>query len=188
MQSSFRLLSWLLLSLLLPGTSQSVFDVTKYGAVGDGVTRDTAAIRRACEALEQGGRGGVLLFPGNRHYLTGGFNLTSHTMLKLEANAVIRGTSNTSGNDYPLLSIKEIWRWYGVEMGVPGCSQPATHMYSPLVFAFNQRNISIVAKLGSKLVGQANTHVLTNPKIAARARGPDLVNPHVGPLLFVLFL
>eukprot|EP01052_Picozoa_sp_SAG31_P063968 SAG31_NODE_22860_length_516_cov_1.203837_1_plen_88_part_10 len=53
----------------------AVFDVTAFGAKGDGVTRDTAAIRNACAALARAG-GGTLLFPSDKRFLTGAFNLS----------------------------------------------------------------------------------------------------------------
>ena len=56
---------------LARGRPGPVFDVTAFGAVGDGVTRDTAAIRAATAAIARGGRGGVLLFPASKVYLTG---------------------------------------------------------------------------------------------------------------------
>ena len=49
----------------------AVFDVTTYGAVGDGITLDTAAVRKATAALALN-HGGELRFPGPRKiYLTG---------------------------------------------------------------------------------------------------------------------
>ena len=42
-----------------------VFDVTSFGAVGDGTTDDTAAIQAAADALEEAG-GGELFFPPGR--------------------------------------------------------------------------------------------------------------------------
>ena len=42
------------------------------------------AIRAAAAALAAGGRGGTLLFPAGRTYLTGAFNLSSNSVLKLE--------------------------------------------------------------------------------------------------------
>ena len=45
------------------------------------------AIRAAAAALAAGGRGGTLLFPAGRTYLTGAFNLSSNSVLKLEAHS-----------------------------------------------------------------------------------------------------
>jgi hypothetical protein len=50
-------------------TVPNIFDVLNYGAVGDGVTDDSAAILAAYTALATAG-GGVLLFPGALTYRT----------------------------------------------------------------------------------------------------------------------
>ena len=54
------------------GAVKGIFDVTAYGAVGDGITLDTAAVRKAAAALASSKHGGELRFPGPRKtYLTG---------------------------------------------------------------------------------------------------------------------
>jgi polygalacturonase len=61
--------------------------------VGDGVTSNTAAFRRAVAALEEraGGGGARLEVPPGR-WLTGSFNLTSRFTLFLHHGAVILGS------------------------------------------------------------------------------------------------
>ena len=68
--------------------TQQVFDVTSYGAKGDGATDDTAAIRKATAALAQAG-GGTLLFPPSKTYFTGAFNL-SDEMVRPEGRLFAR--------------------------------------------------------------------------------------------------
>lgn len=51
------------------------FDVRRYGAKGDGVTDDTAAINRAIDALTAAGRG-VLFFPAGKYNTSGGHTLS----------------------------------------------------------------------------------------------------------------
>ena len=80
-----------LLTLLLASPSARaaapyVADVTAFGAKGDGVTRDTAAIAAAVAAVAAHG-GGVLLFPTGT-YLTAPLNLTSDLEVRL-ANATL---------------------------------------------------------------------------------------------------
>eukprot|EP01047_Picozoa_sp_COSAG01_P018224 COSAG01_NODE_983_length_12354_cov_2.780335_8_plen_372_part_00 len=145
----------LLLALLLAPacyhpSQAAVFDVTQYGAVGDGVTRDTDAIRAALAALSTRG-GGVLLFPARKRYLTGSFNLTSNMLLKIGAGSVIIGTGDS--RDYPLLRLSKIWKWFGPSRQLPGCVQPTPFMHNPFVFAWNQQNISIVAEEGGTVDG-----------------------------------
>ena len=83
-------------------------------------------------------------------------------MLKLEEDAVILGSSNTTGGshgeeaEYPLLVMAEVWRWFGNERGVPGCPRignVSRLMHSPLLFAWHQTNITIIADSGGTLDG-----------------------------------
>ena len=70
-------------------------DVTAppYSAVGDGATNNTAASRRAVAAIARAG-GGTLVVPAGR-FLTGAFNLSSHTTLQIQAGGVVAGTTDS---------------------------------------------------------------------------------------------
>lgn len=57
------------------GAARRVFDVTTFGAVGDGRTSDTSAIQRAIDAAAASGRGTRVLLRGGRHYLVGALHL-----------------------------------------------------------------------------------------------------------------
>jgi polygalacturonase len=61
-------------------------DVRAYGAVGDGVTKDTAAILRTIAACSNDS---VILLPAPGQYLSAPFNLTSHTTLRIEPGAAL---------------------------------------------------------------------------------------------------
>jgi polygalacturonase len=65
----------------------AVHDVRKYGARGDGVADDTAAIQKAIEAAAAQGGGTVRLPPGR--YRSGTLRLRDHLTLDLSAGAVL---------------------------------------------------------------------------------------------------
>jgi len=71
---------------------QGVFNAREFGATGDGLTLDTAAINRAIEACAGGGGGQVLLAPGR--YLSGTIHLRSRVHLFLAAGTTLVGTTN----------------------------------------------------------------------------------------------
>lgn len=68
------------------------FNVSDFGAVGDGVTDNTAAFERAISTIAKlGKRGGAQLNVPPGVWLTCPFNLTSHMTLYLAEDAVILG-------------------------------------------------------------------------------------------------
>jgi polygalacturonase len=76
--------------LLLVGTAQSKsFDVTAYGAKGDGVADDSTAIRAAVTAAAASGEPASVLFPSGT-YLTNPINVTSDDTT-LEVMGTIKG-------------------------------------------------------------------------------------------------
>ena len=72
------------------------FDVLRYGARGDGITNDAAAIQRAVDACAAAGGGEVSLPPG-RVYLSGTISLKSHVTLRIEPGATLRATGDREG-------------------------------------------------------------------------------------------
>ncbi len=71
----------------LPVIPTNTFNVTRYGAVGDGKTMNTNAIQNAIDAASAAG-GGIVLIPAGK-FLTGPFKLASRINLHLDGGAFI---------------------------------------------------------------------------------------------------
>lgn len=113
------------------------FDITNFGAVGDGQTKATGAIRAAIEACHAAG-GGMVVVPEGQ-FLTGAIHLKSNVNLHLKEGATLKFSQNP--DDYlPLV----FTRWEGTEL----------YNYSPFVYAYGQENIAITGR--GTLDGQAN--------------------------------
>ena len=86
------------LSLFVFGLSfaaASVYNVRDFGAKGDGVTDDAAAIQCAIDQCSQEGGGRVLL-PRNHTFLSGPIELKSNVELYLEATATLKANPDES--------------------------------------------------------------------------------------------
>ncbi len=70
-------------------TSGGVYDVHKYGAIGDGVTDDAAKIQKAIDAASRNGGGKVLIKNGT--FLISTIILKSNIELYLAGNAILLG-------------------------------------------------------------------------------------------------
>lgn len=76
-----------------------VFNVRTFGAVGDGTTRDTAAIQKAIDACTTSGGGTVIVPPGT--YLTGSIFLKSNVDFQIMAGALLLGSPNREDYNPP---------------------------------------------------------------------------------------
>lgn len=109
-----------------PRFPNRVFNITNYGAIGDGKTICTSAIAKAIVACASAGGGRVIIPEGK--FLTGPIHLKSKVDLHLADGAYL--TFSTKATDYlPLVYT----RWEGVEL----------MNYSPLIYAFGQHDIAI---------------------------------------------
>jgi formylglycine-generating enzyme required for sulfatase activity len=101
-------------------------DIRDHGAVGNGTTINTRAIRKAIAACAKAGGGRVLVPAGV--WLTGAVHLRSNIELHLAAEAVLR--FSTDPKEYlPVV----FTRWAGFEC----------YNYSPLIYARDCRNIAV---------------------------------------------
>ena len=124
----------------LPSIPARSYPITGFGAVGNGITDCTAAIRRAFNAARAAGGGRVVVPAGN--FLTGALSLYSKTGLHLEAGAVLRFKSDPAAYLPAVLT-----RFGGVDC----------YNYRPLIQAFGRRNVAIT---GSGVIegGGDNSH------------------------------
>jgi len=102
------------------------FVITDYGAIADGNTCNSQAIKAAIEAASKAGGGRVVVPTGV--FVCGAIHLKSNINLHLAEGAIIKFT------DDPNAYLPAVYtRWEGVE-----CMN-----YSPLVYAYKQKNIAI---------------------------------------------
>jgi polygalacturonase len=132
-----------------------ILNITDFGAKGDGVARDTAAIQQAIDRCGVLGGGEVLVPAGN--YLTGAIQLRSRVLLRLDKDATLTGTPDFA--DYPVTQVRWEGKW------IQG--------HSALVYANDATDTGIVG--AGKIVGN---HALGGrPKPDSPLRHPALIEP-----------
>ncbi|MCX7715556.1 MAG: glycoside hydrolase family 28 protein [Clostridia bacterium] len=82
-----------------------IFDITDFGAVGDGKTLNTKAIQKAIDACSFGGK----VYVPKGIFLTGAIFLKSNMTLYIEEGGLLLGSCNTE--DYPIMK----YRFEGIE-------------------------------------------------------------------------
>ena len=81
--------------LLVACCHTGVYDVTRFGAKGDGATDDAAAIQKAIDRAAAAG-GGTVLFPAGKTFLSGPVRLRGGVEYRLEPNAVLKAYPDES--------------------------------------------------------------------------------------------
>lgn len=115
--------------IIEPSFPEKNYNITSYGAVGDGLTDCTRAFKKAIDECSKNG-GGMVLVPEGI-FLTGPIHLKNNVNLNITKNAVVK----FSGDKNKYLPVV-FTRWEGVE-----CMN-----YSPLIYAYEQVNIAITGK------------------------------------------
>ena len=82
-------------------------NVRDFGAAGDGRTKNTRAIQEAIDRCAVLGGGEVFVPSGT--CLTGAVALRSHTLLRLDKDAVLQGSPDM--NDYPVTQVRWEGKW-----------------------------------------------------------------------------
>jgi polygalacturonase len=115
------------------------FPVTRFGAVGDGTTKNTAAFAAAIAACHRAGGGHVIVPAGT--FLTGAIHLLSNVDLHVESGATVLFSQDP--DDYlPVV----FTRWQGIEL----------MNYSPFIYSYGQHNIAVTGS--GTLNGQADAN------------------------------
>lgn len=136
--SGWNLVPGILKEIKPPVFPDREYDITDFGAVGDGVTDCTDAIRRAIEACHTDGGGSVIVSSGT--FKTGAVHLKSHVNLHLEKDATLLFSRDPS-RYLPLVYT----RFEGVE-----CMN-----YSPFIYAYGQEHMAVTGE--GILDGQADS-------------------------------
>jgi polygalacturonase len=124
----------------LPVSSWSVCDVSKlpYGAIGDGVTKDTNAIRSALAECDE------VWLPADRSFLSGPLNLTSNQVLRVDGTLL----ASIDRHDYALIAPLMGYGWGDDE----NCFAPdrdkhkiiiGTLRYTPVIGAYHASNVTL---------------------------------------------
>lgn len=122
-------------ALARPQIPSAIFDIREFGAVADGKTKATNALRLAIAKASAAGGGTVLVPAGS--WLTGPIHLLSNINLHVASGAVLAFSRDFSDYLPPVLT-----RWEGLEV----------YNYSPLVYARDCENVAVTG--GGKLDGQ----------------------------------
>lgn len=157
----------LMLDMIPTPHAWTICDVTKYGARGDGVSKDTKAITKAILACHGGGR---VYLPSPGKYLSGPINLTDNIELYIAHNASFLASQDT--RDYPIIAPLPSYGW----SRDVNCFDPSmihgglvvnVSRYSPVIGAFNAKNITVTG--GGEINGQGQSwyDICTSHNISA---------------------
>jgi polygalacturonase/predicted ester cyclase len=129
------------LALLLASlVSAAQFDITTFGAKGDGKTQNRDAIDKAIDAAASAG-GGTVEFPAGT-WVTGSIRLRSNITLHLERGAVIEASSEATAYDAPEPNQWDKFQDFG-----------HSHFHNALIWGDGVENVAITG--GGRISGAA---------------------------------
>jgi regulation of enolase protein 1 (concanavalin A-like superfamily) len=157
---------------VVPSFPDVYFDVTspQYGAVGDGITDNTAAFKAAVRDCSVRGGGHVIVPAGV--FSTGAIELLDNVDLHLEAGAVL--AFNGNGDEFPLV----LTRYEGIE-----CVN-----HSPMIYAYGKTNIALTGSGTLSALGTAPWNYgsdragILEPLVAAGVPPKGRIVPNYGHL------
>ena len=130
-------------NIVAPRFADRNYLITDFGAVNDGKTDALPAIRKAIDLCSADG-GGKVIVPVGKFFSKGPIVLKSNVNLYVSEGAEILFSPNEKDYLPPVLT-----RWEGTEV----------FNFSPLVYAYNSRNIAITGK--GTLNGQGSKNIAT---------------------------
>ena len=114
-----------------PWLNAAVFDITAYGAKGDGKTENREAINKAIEAASAAG-GGTVEFPAGK-WITGSIRLRSNVTLRLDHGSVIEASATATEYDAAEPNQWDKFQDFG-----------HSHFHNSLIWGDGLENVSIV--------------------------------------------
>lgn len=150
MRFLISLFSTIALVMFTSSVHAQLYDVTTYGAIGDGSTDNTIAIQKAIDECAK--TGGKVYFPGGR-FLTATVVLKSNVTLYVSSNAVVLGHTDTKRYPYQESGI----HFYGEEWA-----------RQALIFCKGQQNVGIEGS--GTIDGQGGSFVVNTIKKPDRYR------------------
>jgi hypothetical protein len=129
--------------IVAPTFREKTYPITEYGATGDGVSDALPAIKKAIDICSASG-GGKVVVPKGKYFSKGPVVLKSNVNLHFEDGAEILFSPDEK--DY-LPAV--LTRWEGTEL----------YNYSPMIYAYNVKNIAITGK--GVINGQGSKNMAT---------------------------